>query len=85
MLDNRFQVIFEGTKNYYPEFKHTKSVKSMTLSKEITGLYPGTKYTFVVVATTHCGKGDNSTMVTEYTIRDGKLYINAELFQSTVL
>ncbi|KAK2555009.1 Receptor-type tyrosine-protein phosphatase T [Acropora cervicornis] len=59
-----------GTKNYYPEFKHTKSVKSMTLSKEITGLYPGTKYTFVVVATTHCGKGDNSTMVTEYTIRD---------------
>lgn len=66
----QYKVICEGTKNYYPEFKHTKSVESMTLSKEITGLYPGTKYTFVVVATTHCGKGDNSTMVTEHTIRD---------------
>ena len=80
MLDNRFQVICEGTKNYYPEFKHTKSVETETLSKEITGLYPDTKYTFVVVATTHCGKGVNSTMVTKRTILDGKLYINAELF-----
>lgn len=71
MLNNRFQVIYEGTKSYYADFKHTKSVNTKTLSKEITDLYPDTTYTFVVVATTHCGKGENSTMVTKHTIRDG--------------
>ena len=85
MLNNRFQVIYEGTKSYYLAFKHTNSVKTEDLRQEITDLYPDTKYTFVVVATTHCGKGDNSTMVTIHTIRDGKLYINAELFQSIAL
>ena len=43
------------------------------MSREITDLYPDTKYNFVVVATTHCGDGDNSTMVTICTVIDGKL------------
>ena len=73
MLYTRFQVIYEGTKSYYPEFKHTKSVKTKTLSQEIKDLYPDTEYNFVVVATTHCGQGDNSTMVTSRTVIDGKL------------
>ena len=74
MLYTRFQVIYEGTKSYYPEFKHTNSVQTVALSREITDLYPDTKYNFVVaVATTNCGDGDNSTMVTIRTIIDGKL------------
>lgn len=80
MLNTRFQVNYEGTKSYYPEFKHTNAVQTVTLSQDITDLYPGTNYTFVVVAATHCGKGDNSTMVTRLTVIDGKLYINAVLF-----
>ena len=77
MLYTRFQVIYEGSKSYYPEFKHTKSVKTTTLSLEIKDLYPDTEYNFVVVAKTHCGQGDNSTMVTSRTVIEGKLYINA--------
>ena len=73
MLYTRFQVSYEGTKSYYPEFKHTDSVQTVALSREITDLYPDTKYNFVVVATTYCGKGDNSTMVTIRTVIDGKL------------
>ena len=73
MLNTRFQVIYEGTKTYYPEFKHTNSVQTVALRREITDLYPDTKYNFVVVATTNCGDGDNSTMVTIRTIIDGKL------------
>ncbi|XP_067027504.1 receptor-type tyrosine-protein phosphatase S-like isoform X3 [Acropora muricata] len=65
-----YTVIYEGTKSYYLAFKHINSVKTEDLRQEITDLYPDTKYTFVVVATTHCGKGDNSTMVTMHTIRD---------------
>ena len=80
MVNTRFQVICEGSKSYYPEFKHTKSMKTNTLSEEITDLYPGTEYNFVVVAMTQCGKGDNSTMVTSRTFIDGKLYINTESF-----
>ena len=73
MLHTRFQVIYEGTKSYYPDFKHTNSVQTVTLSQVITDLYPDTKYNFVVVATRHCGDGDNSTMVTSRTVIDGKL------------
>ena len=73
MLCTRFQVSYEGTKSYYPEFKHANSVKTVALSREITDLYPDTKYNFVVVATTNCGDQDNSTMVTIRTVIDGKL------------
>ena len=73
MLYTRFQVIYEGTKSYYPDFKHTNSVQTVTSSQVITDLYPDTKYNFVVVATRYCGQGDNSTMVTSRTVIDGKL------------
>ena len=73
VLYTRFQVIYEGTKTYYPKFKHTDSVQTVALSREISDLYPDTKYNFVVVATTHYGDGDNSTMVTIRTVIDGKL------------
>ncbi|XP_044164303.1 Down syndrome cell adhesion molecule-like protein 1 [Acropora millepora] len=65
-----YKVSYEGTKRYYPEFKHTNSVQTVTLSQEITHLFPDTKYNFVVVATTYCGEGDNSTMVTNRTVID---------------
>ncbi|XP_067026815.1 uncharacterized protein [Acropora muricata] len=65
-----YTVIYEGTKTYYPEFKHTNSVQTVALSREITDLYPDTKYNFVVVATTNCRDGDNSTMVTIRTVID---------------
>ncbi|XP_044164304.1 uncharacterized protein LOC114948378 [Acropora millepora] len=58
-----YTVIYEGTKRYYPGFKHINSVQTVALSLEITDLYPDTKYKFVVVATTHCGDKDNSSMV----------------------
>ena len=77
VLYTRFQVIYEGTKTYYPKFKHTNAVQTVALSQEITDLYPDTQYNFVVVATTHCGHGDNSTMVTIRTVIDGKLWIHA--------
>ena len=80
MLNTRFQVNYEGTKSYYPEFKHTNSVKSVTLNQEITDLYPGTNYTFVVVAWTLCGKGNDSTIETRRTVIACKLNINAVLF-----
>ena len=73
MLCTCFQVIYEGTKRYYPGFKHINSVKTVVLSLEITDLYPDTKYKFVVVATTHCGDGDNSSMLIIRTAIDGKL------------
>ena len=73
VLYARFQVSYEGTKSYYPEFKHTNSVQTVTLSREIADLYPDTKYNFVVVGTTYCGEGDNSTIVTIRTVIDGKL------------
>ena len=73
MLHTRFQVTYEGTKGYYPGFKHINSVQTVALSREITDLYPDTKYKFVVIATTHCGEGDNSTMVTIRMVIDGKL------------
>ncbi|XP_015769281.1 PREDICTED: receptor-type tyrosine-protein phosphatase F-like [Acropora digitifera] len=65
-----YKVSYEGTKSYYPEFKHINSVQTVALSQEITDLYPDTKYNFVVVATTYCGEGDNSTMVTIRTVID---------------
>ncbi|XP_015752901.1 PREDICTED: Down syndrome cell adhesion molecule homolog isoform X1 [Acropora digitifera] len=65
-----YTVIYEGTKTYYPKFKHTNAVQTVALSQEITDLYPDTQYNFVVVATTHCGHGDNSTMVTIRTVID---------------
>ena len=72
MLYIRFQVSYEGTKSYYPEFKHTNSVQTGALSREIKDLYPDTTYKFVVAAT-HCG--DNSTSVTSRTDIDGKLWL----------
>ncbi|XP_015753443.1 PREDICTED: receptor-type tyrosine-protein phosphatase mu-like [Acropora digitifera] len=63
-----YTVSYEGTKSYYPGFKHTDSVETVTLIQEITELYPDTTYKFVVAAT-HCV--DNSTMVT------GRTYIDA--------
>jgi len=65
-----YTVIYEGTKSYYPEFKHTNSVRTVTLSQEITDLYPDTNYNFVVAATTHCGEVYNSSMVTIRTVID---------------
>ncbi|XP_067027507.1 receptor-type tyrosine-protein phosphatase T-like isoform X2 [Acropora muricata] len=59
-----YTVSYEGTKWYYPGFKHTNSVQTVALSREITDLYPDTTYKFVVAAT-HCG--DNSTSVTSRT------------------
>ncbi|XP_068725982.1 uncharacterized protein [Montipora capricornis] len=63
-----YTVIFKGTKSYYPDFTDSGTVKTKALSKEFTNLYPGTKYDFVVFATTHCGNGDNSSMVTTHTL-----------------
>ncbi|XP_074611771.1 uncharacterized protein LOC141866210 isoform X4 [Acropora palmata] len=62
-----YTVSYEGTKSYYPGFKHTNSVQTVALSREITDLYPDTTYKFVVAAT-HCG--DNSTSVTSRTDMD---------------
>ena len=70
MLYPRFQVFYEGTKSYYPEFKHTKTVETETLSQKITALYPDTKYKFVV-ATPRCR--ENSSILTVHTAIDGKL------------
>ncbi|XP_068677363.1 uncharacterized protein [Montipora foliosa] len=63
-----YSVIFKGTKSYYPDFTDSRTVKTKALSKEFTNLYPGTKYDFVVFASTHCGNGDNSSMVTTHTL-----------------
>ncbi|XP_067027637.1 uncharacterized protein [Acropora muricata] len=65
-----YTVSYEGAKSYYPEFKHTNSVQTVTLSQEITDLYPDTTYTFVVAATTHCGEVYNSSVVTIRTVID---------------
>ncbi|XP_067027638.1 uncharacterized protein, partial [Acropora muricata] len=59
-----YTVSYEGTKSYYPGFKHTNSEQTGALSREIKDLYPDTIYKFVVAAT-HCG--DNSTSVTSRT------------------
>ena len=77
------QIIYEGTKDYYPEFKaHTgnQETESPTLTMKITDLYPGTKYTFVVKAKTHCGYGDNSSVVQGSTKPDGKLFTVYRVF-----
>ena len=71
------QIIYQGTKDYYPEFKaHTgnQETESATLTMTITNLVPGTEYTFVVIAKTPCGYGGNSSVVQESTKVDGKLF-----------
>ena len=71
------QIIYQGTKDYYPKFKaHTgiQETESPKLTMTITKLVPGTKYTFVVRAETHCGYGGNSSVVQESTEVDGKLF-----------
>ena len=71
------QIIYKGTKDYYPEFKpHTgnQETDSPTLTMNITDLYPGTKYTFVVRAENHCVYGGNSSMAQGSTKVDGKLF-----------
>ena len=77
------QIIYQGTKDYYPEFKaHTgnQETESATLTMTITKLVPGTRYTFVVIAKTHCGYGDNSSVVQESTKVDGKLFTVCRVF-----
>ena len=71
------QIIYQGTKDYYPEFKaHTgnQETESPTLTMTIANLVPGTEYTFVVIAKTPCGYGRNSSVVQESTEVDGKLF-----------
>ena len=70
------QVIYQGTKDYYPKFKADTGIQeteSPRLTMTITKLVPGTKYTFVVRAETHCGYGGNSSVVKRSTKLDGKL------------
>ena len=77
------QIIYQGTKDYYPEFKaHTgnQETESAELTMTITDLYPGTKYTFVVIAETHCGYGRNSSVVQESTEVHGKLFTVYRVF-----
>ena len=77
------QIIYQGTKDYYPEFKaHTgnQETESAELTMTITDLYPGTEYTFVVRAETHCGYGGNSSGVQRSTKPDGKLFTVCRLF-----
>ena len=76
------QIIYQGTKDYYPKFKRTgiQETESPTLKKTITNLVPGTRYTFVVIAKTPCGYGGNSSMVQESTEVDGKLFTVCRVF-----
>ena len=77
------QIIYQGTKDYFPKFKaHTgiQETDSPTLTMTITNLVPGTSYSFVVRAETHCGYGDNSSMVQESTEVDGKLFTVYRVF-----
>ena len=77
------QIIYQGTKDYYPEFKaHTgnQETESATLTMTITNLVPGTEYTFVVIAKTPCGYGGNSSVVQESTKVDGKLFTVYRVF-----
>ena len=71
------QIIYKGTKDYYPEFKpHTgiQETECPTLRLTITNLVPGTKYAFVVMAETYCGDGGNSSISQGSTKVDGKLF-----------
>ena len=71
------QIIYQGTKDYYPKFKAdsgNQETDSPTLTVTIANLFSGTKYTFVVKAETHCGYGGNSSVVQESTKADGKLF-----------
>ena len=77
------QIIYRGTKDYYPKFKARTGIQeteSPILKKIITNLVPGTEYTFVVIAKTHCGYGDNSSMVQESTEVEGKLFTVYRVF-----
>ena len=77
------QIIYQGTKDYYPEFKaHTgnQETESPTLTMTIANLVPGTEYTFVVRAETHCGYGGNSSVAQESTEVDGKLFTVCRVF-----
>ena len=77
------QIIYRGTKDYYPKFKARTGIQeteSPILKKIITNLVPGTEYTFVVIAKTHCGYGGNSSVVQESTEVDGKLFTVCRLF-----
>ena len=82
------QIIYQGTKDYYPKFKARTGIqetKSPILKKIITNLVPGTGYTFVVIAKTHCGYGGNSSVVQESTEVDGKLFTVYREFNFDVL
>ncbi|XP_044173689.1 receptor-type tyrosine-protein phosphatase F-like [Acropora millepora] len=62
-----YTVSYEGSKSYYSEFRHTNSVQTVTLSQEITDLYPDTVYKFVV-ATPRCR--ENSSILAVHTAID---------------
>ena len=79
------QVIYEGIKDYFPTFKDVGTRKTTSLENDVTGLYPGTKYTFVVMATTHCGDGDNSTKASGETLMDGTLLLHFPPFAKLLL
>ena len=77
------QIIYQGTKYYYPKFKARTGIQeteSPILKKIISNLVPGTEYTFVVIAKTPCGYGRNSSVVQESTEVDGKLFTVCRLF-----
>ena len=66
------QVLFEGKKDYYPGFNHTGKVETTFLTSTVKDLFPGTKYNFVMFATTHCGPGENSSVVSSETPKAGR-------------
>ena len=77
------QIIYRGTKDYYPKFKARTGIQeteSPILKKIIAKLVPGTRYTFVVRAKTFCGYGGNSSVVQESTEVDGKLFTVCRVF-----
>ncbi|XP_031554820.1 uncharacterized protein LOC116291753 isoform X2 [Actinia tenebrosa] len=55
-----YTMLFEGQKDYNKSFVHSGSLLVSSTNIEVPNLYPGTRYTFRVSATTACGKGDYS-------------------------
>ena len=66
------QVIYDGKKGYYPDFRHTGELETTSLTLTVQNLYPGTKYNFVIIATTHCASSENSSVVSSQTLKDGR-------------
>ena len=62
-----------GTKYYDLDFEHTGTRQTTSLKLTVDQLIPGTLYSFVVIAETNCGEGDNSTEKSSQTKVDGML------------